>query len=805
MTERKPRKPRVDIARVASVVLGDVNALVARLVPGGKVIAGNWVGCNPVRGETHPSLSVSLKSGAFFDHADDTVRGGDLVALYAYVHDLKQLDAARELARAYSVMPGEAIQRDVTPAPAQQKEAKPASEWKPIVPAPADAGSYPVAHVIRGRADQIWEYRDRGGALVGVVHRYTTSDGGKELVPFVFAEHPEKGRQWHGLAFPDPRPLYGLQHLSDDKFVLVVEGEKCADVAREQLGTTFDVISWAGGGNATQKSDWTPLRGRRVVIWPDCDAKVDKKTQKLKLEPEQPGVKTAEKIAKVLLELECEVRIVRTPAPGSVKDGWDIADAVDEGWSAERLQSFIQSSLRASWAEAPLQTGALAPPPAPPANGPPSNDEPPPDPDWDRFLIRRRGELVACLSNAIEILRNTPAFAAGVAYDEFAMRVVRTGALPSHARAPAPPAEWTDDDDTRTTIWIQRTWQMIGSSGLVGEAINAIARERPFHPVREYLATLQWDGTPRLDTWLSDYLGVPDNGYTKRVSRWYLMGMCVRALYPGTKFDYCLVLEGRQGLLKSSSLKVLGGAWYSDTELDLHNKDAMSSIRGKWLHEFSEMGSIARAEEMRQKSFLSREVDEFRPTYGRREIRCPRQLVFAGSTNQWQWNKDPTGGRRFWPIEVTSVVDVAGLAAARDQLFAEALVRVRAKERYWPTDEEQRALFDPEQLQREAPEVFVELLEKWFWRDGSFWETHVEFTLADAITIGLNIDAARNTRDIQTRAGNALKRLGCQKIERRNSAVRFVYKRPDRKAVESEAPPSERHERQPGEDDDVPL
>jgi putative DNA primase/helicase len=265
-------------------------------------------------------------------------------------------------------------------------------------------------------------------------------------------------------------------------------------------------------------------------------------------------------------------------------------------------------------------------------------------------------------------------------------------------------------------------------------------------------------------------MGVALTEYSRRVARWFLLGMIARVMRPGVKFDYALVLEGGQGRRKSSALRVLAGEWFSDTELDLANKDSMSAIRGKWLHEFAELGSLARAESTRQKSFLTRQIDEFRPTYGRREIRCPRQLVFAGTTNEWAWNKDLTGGRRFWPVEITQEIDTDGLQGVREQLFAEALHRWKAGERYWPTADEQRDLFDPEQLKREAEDSFFDPVHDWI-EDLS----RAEFTLHDVMADALKLDAGRQTRDVATRVGLLLKKMGCRRVERRNGVSRFVY------------------------------
>jgi hypothetical protein len=155
------------------------------------------------------------------------------------------------------------------------------------------------------------------------------------------------------------------------------------------------------------------------------------------------------------------------------------------------------------------------------------------------------------------------------------------------------------------------------------------------------------------------------------------------------------------------------------------------------------------------------------------------QVVFGGSTNEHEWNKDPTGGRRFWPIEVTSV-DLQGLATQRDQLFAEALVAFRAGAPCYPDRDQQRTLFDPEQLARQQSEGYVDALHDWV------YSRTADFSMAEAVRDGLQMDYSKLTRDVQTRVGNALKALGCTRVERRNGTVRFWYRPPTRKAASSE-------------------
>lgn len=395
---------------------------------------------------------------------------------------------------------------------------------------------------------------------------------------------------------------------------------------------------------------------------------------------------------------------------------------------------------------------------------------------WRDELVYARGALRETVPNVVAILGNHAAWKGVVAFDEFSQKVVKREPPPyADAKRHKSGEEWTDVDDTRVQIWMSKHEGFAPSSRLVAEAVEVVARQNAFHPVLDYLRSLRWDGVKRLDLWMVDHLNVQDSEYTRLVSRWFLIGMCNRVINPGCKFDYCLVLEGRQGRMKSTALRALAGEWFSDTELDLAHKDAMSAIRGHWLHEFGEMGSIARTESMRQKSFLSRQVDEFRPSYGRREIRCPRQLVFAGTTNEWQWNKDPTGGRRFWPVTIPDEINIQGLIDARDQLLAEAFAMAMEGERYWPDARQQAEIFDPVQLMRETGDAYLEILEQWL---RAPLGAEKEFSLSSAILTGLKVDAKSITRDIQTRVGQVLAKLDCERVEKRNGVTRFVYINP---------------------------
>ncbi len=404
----------------------------------------------------------------------------------------------------------------------------------------------------------------------------------------------------------------------------------------------------------------------------------------------------------------------------------------------------------------------------------PALDDPGSDDNSFTYGLERtaRGDLKATFRNIYELLQTDERWRDVLIYDEFAYRIMKVKPPPyEHSTI----GEWSSDDDLQTVIWFSREYGFSAKVSEAADAIDQFSKLNSKHPVRDYILGIKWDGITRIDDWITDYIGAPKNDYIMRVSRWYLMGMVARVFEPGVKFDFCLVLEGKQGRKKSSMFRTLGGDWYADTDLDLQSKDAMSMIRGKWLYEIAELGSLARSESTRQKSFLSREKDEFRPPFGHREISSPRQLVFGGTTNETEWNKDSTGGRRFWPVVCEREIDCSGLADARDQLFGEAYHLYKAGKRYWPTSAEQKSIFDPEQFKRNQNDAFEEMLEQ-------FVSEQINLFLLSDAAEKLKIDPARLSRDHQTRIGKALFKLGCKKVEKRkNSVSRYWYQAPDKK------------------------
>jgi len=747
--------------------------------------------CCPFHNEATPSFKVNPAKQ--FYHCFGCGENGDAIKFLQEFEGLSFHDACRALGADVGDLPAaESVTRPVkqpastSPAPVEDK---PKTEWVPILPVPEDAPEPPVAHRYRGKYSMRWEYRDAAGRLLGFTCRFEKASGGKEILPLTWCQSSESGEfKWEWISFPEPRPLYGLDRLAARPvaFVLLVEGEKCVDAAQAELSELV-VVSWPGGGKAVGKADWSPLAGRKAGGWADCDAKRERLTKEEReakvaedskplLPPEkQPGVMAMAKIGEVVLAQGGRWWDMTIEAPGEKPDGWDVADAIEEGLRGADLAAHVRTQLVERVTADPISTPTKA--------GAGKEKKGPHIPG----LIWGRDGLKNCLSNVYQILAHRPEWSEVVGYDEFALCIVKRKPPPYDGGTVG---EWDSTDDSRTAMWLAQLnpdWTFTPSSDLVAEAVEVLGRANAFHPVREYLASLTWDGTPRLEMWLEDYLGVARAEYSMRVAKWWLMGAVKRVLQPGCKFDYCLVLEGPQGKGKSTALRILGRDWFGDTDLDLSHKDSMSALRGKWVYEIAELGALARSEEKRQKSFLSRTIDEYRPVYGRREIKAPRQLVFGGSTNEFEWNKDPTGGRRFWPVECHGEFNLDGLRDVLDQLYAEARVLVEAGVPCHPSAEEQRTLFDPEQLKVEQQDSLVDAVHDWV------WGRIADFSIYDVAADCLKLDASKLTRDLQTRLGIALRKLGCTRIEKRNGMIRYWYKPPVKNEASSKTGVSAQH------------
>jgi predicted P-loop ATPase len=332
---------------------------------------------------------------------------------------------------------------------------------------------------------------------------------------------------------------------------------------------------------------------------------------------------------------------------------------------------------------------------------------------WHDKVMRpsRYTTIYGSVGNVLLALREDTALRELLAFDEMLRQAMLMRPIKPNG-ADFAPRPLTDENVGEIQELLQ--WKEMHRVGrdAMHQACTIRAREQSYHPVRDYLDGLRWDKTPRLATWLTTYLGVKKNEYSCRIGAMFLVSMVARIYQPGCRVDHVLTLEGPQGLLKSTTCRVLGGAYYSDNLPDLTGgKDVSQHLRGKWLIEIPEMHPMDRATAAQLKSFISRTHERYRPSYGRLEVVEPRQCVFIATTNADAYLRDPTGGRRYWPATATEIL-IEALEKDRDMLLAEAVVEYRKGTHWWPDREFEIKYAMPEQAQRYESDEWQEPIER---------------------------------------------------------------------------------------------
>ena len=358
--------------------------------------------------------------------------------------------------------------------------------------------------------------------------------------------------------------------------------------------------------------------------------------------------------------------------------------------------SQINASLRIRW--------NLPEPQAKPGGNP---TEKPPVPSY----VRKHGTLRPILANAVEMLRTAHEWKGVVGFNEFTLQVQMLKSAPWVGATPKPSTNWNDHDDRQTAIWLQQNECQV-TDEVASKAVEVIAMDHQFHPVRRYLDNLSWDGRKRTNTWTTRYLGSPANAYTEGVGERTLTAAVARIYKPGCKADCCTIFEGPQGILKSTALRTLADPWFSDELSELGTKDSCMQMAGIWIIELSELDSMNSADVSKVKSFMSRSTDRFRPPYGRRVIDSPRQCIFIGTSNHDAYLKDETGARRFWPV-TCGRIDIEALKHDRDQLWAEAVARYRRGASWWLDTPELNTLARKEQGDRYTADAWDQLIRDW--------------------------------------------------------------------------------------------
>lgn len=394
---------------------------------------------------------------------------------------------------------------------------------------------------------------------------------------------------------------------------------------------------------------------------------------------------------------------------------------------------------------------------------------------WTAGLRQNRSGYIGDEYNVQHALRQAPEFHGLLRFNAFALDAEVTRPLPWRD-CPAG-SKWLETDDTALMVWLQERDINVRGRATVADSVALVAADTVFHPVREYLEALVWDGTPRLRIWPYDYLGASgDPVYVAAVGLRFMVSAVARIFQPGCQADHVLVLEGRQGSGKTSTARALAvqPAWFAGSLPDIHTKDAPIQLVGHWIVEVAELKAVRNSQLEAVKSFITETTDTFRPPFGRRSAKFPRQCVFIATTNETDYLRDRTGNRRYWPLKCGRI-DVDAVIRDRDQLWAEAVHEYR-QGTAWHLTAEEGALAAAEQRDRVyVSEIEADVAEYLAKQQAA---GRVEVSVRDVLVYGLNLNPdaagyAETARKLGSTVAEALEHCGWSKAARlRGEGVR---------------------------------
>jgi len=400
--------------------------------------------------------------------------------------------------------------------------------------------------------------------------------------------------------------------------------------------------------------------------------------------------------------------------------------------------------------------------------------------EWKGRLVRTRELEVKPTAHNLALIMQSDSRLHGLfGFNELASRIELRQSPPWGGKAGLP---FADTDATELAAWLGQpeTYRLAAKPASVAEIVEAVAARLPFHPVRDYLDSLIWDGRERIACDLVGWIGAEAGEYTSRVFLMTLVSAVARVYEPGCKVDTMLVLEGRQGAGKTRFTRELFGAdWYAEAMTSPGDKDFFQALQGRWVVEIGEMESFTKAEVGKIKQAITAQQDTYRASYARFARSYPRRCVFVGTTNEDQYLRDPTGGRRFLPVRV-SAIDVSTIVSVRDQLWAEAVHLYRQGFDYWTLP----AAAEGEQEARYQADAWEEAIERWLAggaHESAYpagWDylptvNGVRSCLISEVLAGaLKLETGRQDMQAQKRAAHALRRLGWERRQERSAGVR---------------------------------
>lgn len=727
----------IDFKSVAFAGLQIWQMILSDICAGG-TMSGKEYSAGSIRGGQGRSFSFNTQTGVWKDFSTGEA-GADIISLYAAAEGLSQKAAAQAIQEKY-------IGKVSMPATFPVVEKK--QSYNLIKP-PHNAKAPRVKN-----GQHIWCYKDSDGQPLFYVVRTVDESGKKTYYPYSFSEEGA----WKCKHYPKP-VLYNLDKIvsNPDKWILLVEGEKAAEAAQKIVGERYVVTTWSAGVNNWNKTDFSPLTGRKILIWPDADDYDEKLKCKV-------GIKCMTEIA-VSLVKSCKVIKIINPNKGG---GWDAADALIEGWTFERLMEWARPLIEQYTAkekqemvavEMPTNVNSIVHPEKinQVINIQVNNTYTDPEKDFKQspnaklmmqdlgMATNDKGNPINNASNVVKLLRHVmgPLVWKDTFYnDVMTLWNVKVG---EKARS------WQDVDTNKVMVILQ---SMYGFSNVtktsVEDAINYMAELDLRNEPQDWINSLEWDGISRIENFFHRAMNAELNSWSVIVSKNFWLSLAARILFNGCQVDEMVVMESRQGTRKTTALRLIAGEWYGEANADINSKDFDQGLKGKIIVEFGELSNMKKADVEVIKRKITTTADQYRPSFGRTVGKYPRTCIFVGTTNEKEYLVDMTGNRRFNPIKVGQT-DVEYIKQNRDQLFAEAAYRVKNQEPWWIYNDEEAT------EQRESRRVIDE------------WENEIERILNQ-----LGDDVFIQTKDIYFQLGGNIDKLDKPTTARINKIIRLL-------------------------------
>lgn len=593
-------------------------SVLQEICPGGKLIGHEYTAGSKFgdRGDSF-KYNISKMTGADFATNDNF---GDIISLFASIKNIKQIESATLLAEKYCPS---AIE-------------KPKTNYSSTRPN--------LNHTELGVPTKSWVYLSKEGRPVLYVARYDPKGRKKTYKPWRF-----NGTSWECKNIENDRPLYNLPAVIKAKTVVLCEGEKAADACQEIFCDDAVCTTWPGGAQAIDKADFSVIKDKNVIIWPDAD---------------KAGIKAGEKLVKILLPLCKSVKVVDI---SEFPDKYDAYDFISDSKSKEDLiikDPYNKQELVATITEYHNKADL-----------------------WRKLNLdlSSNEKPYGNADNVSRILSLMPSLKGQIWFDEFHNKIFTTWESNNIK-------EWSDLKTVDMMIFIQR---IVGISKLGKESVldavvhyaNKDIRNEP----QDWIKSIKWDGIERIDTFFNKAAGSPESAYSKSLSRNFWISLVARIFNPGCKVDNMIILEGAQGSFKSTMFEKIGGKLYSEASTDIRSVEFYKCLEAKIIVEFAELSSFSKTEINIIKKMITCKSDRYRASYHRFASDHPRTCIFTGSTNDEVYLNDPTGARRFWPLE-TNIIEIPYIVDNRSQLFAEAYCKYKNSMSWWETPEEETKL-----------------------------------------------------------------------------------------------------------------